>query len=233
MQRYGYEIHRRPWLPRGTDPWETLHAIFPSWRPRTIFDVGANIGDVTLALSRHFPSAEVHSFEPIAGTAAQLRERVLPSRRIAVHQIALGAKTETVTLQLQGESTLNSLAPVAGSPRSPHLPTETIQVVTLDAFCVEHGINHVDLLKTDTEGYELAVLAGSREMLSRRAIDVILVESALIPGEPRFVPLTTIAEVLRPVGFTLAGIFDQHGWHHRLGVDFCNALFIRTAILPP
>jgi FkbM family methyltransferase len=233
LQRRGYELYRRPWLPKGTDPWETLHAIFPTWQPAMIFDVGANVGDVALQLATHFPSASLHAFEPVQATAARLRERVQSCARIQTHTLALGAEPARIAIQPQGESTLNSLRAPAERPADSSQPLEIVEVVTLDSFCAAHGIAHIDLLKSDTEGYELAVLAGGSRLLAAGAIDAILVEAGLVPGEARFTPLTALAEVLQPHGFLLVGIFDQHGWRHRLGAEFCNALFIRTAVLPP
>ena len=233
LQRRGYELYRRPWLPKGDDPWETLHAIFPTWQPTVIFDVGANVGDVALQLAAHFPSATVHAFEPVQATAARLRDRVPSCAHIQTHTLALGAEAARITIQPQDESTLNSLRSPPVRPVDSSQPLETVEVVTLDSFCALHGIARIDLLKTDTEGYELAVLAGGARLLAASAIDAILVEAGLVPGEARFTPLTAIAGVLQPHGFLLVGIFDQHGWRHRLGAEFCNALFIRTALLPP
>lgn len=233
LRRHGYELYRRPWLPRGVDPWETLHAIFPSWQPAVIFDVGANFGEVALQLSEHFPSAEIHAFEPIESTAQTLRERVRACVRIHSHRLALGDSDTRVSLRPQAESTLNSLLLARELSTDSPPSGEIVDVVTLDSFCSTHGIDHIDILKTDTEGFELAVLGGSSRMLAAGAIDAILVEAGLVPGDPRFVPLTSIAEVLQPRGFVLAGVFDQHGWKHRLGAEFCNALFLRTAVLPP
>jgi hypothetical protein len=42
-----------------------------------------------------------------------------------------------------------------------------VAVTTIDAFCREHGIAHIDLLKLDVEGHELAALQGARGMLGR------------------------------------------------------------------
>jgi FkbM family methyltransferase len=116
LQRRGYELYRRPWLPKGADPWETLHAIFPAWRPAVIFDVGANVGDVALQLAAHFPSATLHAFEPVQATATRLRERVRTCERIKTHTLALGAEPARTAIQPQGESTLNTLRAPAELP---------------------------------------------------------------------------------------------------------------------
>jgi hypothetical protein len=46
----------------------------------------------------------------------------------------------------------------------------------LDDVCADEGIDHVDLLKIDTEGNELAVLAGASRMLSGRRVDRVQFE---------------------------------------------------------
>ena len=46
----------------------------------------------------------------------------------------------------------------------------------LDAAAAELGFAKIDLLKIDTEGHELAVLQGAKQLLERGAIDVIQFE---------------------------------------------------------
>ncbi len=60
----GYEIYKRPYLPKGTDVFESLRAHWPQWQPRVIFDVGANVGQTIGRLRPLFPAAEIHAFEP-------------------------------------------------------------------------------------------------------------------------------------------------------------------------
>ena len=49
LRRWGYEIYRRPYLPKGVDVYESLRAHWPAWQPRIIFDVGANDGLIVTA----------------------------------------------------------------------------------------------------------------------------------------------------------------------------------------
>jgi hypothetical protein len=51
-----------------------------------------------------------------------------------------------------------------------------VPAVTLDGFIRDHGIARVHLLKVDTEGSELDVLSGAREVLAAGVIDVIQLE---------------------------------------------------------
>jgi hypothetical protein len=51
----GYELYRRPWLPRGFDPWETLRSILPACDPKTALDIGAFNGDTAMYLNSLYP----------------------------------------------------------------------------------------------------------------------------------------------------------------------------------
>jgi hypothetical protein len=52
-------------------------------------------------------------------------------------------------------------SPQPGEPPSRQL---TVQCYTVDAFCAEHHVSCVDVLKIDTEGWDLMVLRGSEKM---------------------------------------------------------------------
>jgi FkbM family methyltransferase len=231
LQRHGYEIYRRPYLPKGVDPLETLRAMRPDWQPRLILDVGANVGQSMRRFEAFFPLAEIHSFEPVSTTYAELMRAAAGRTRIHPHRLALSTQLGTAEIQLQGNTTLNSLQPGVNGPGAGNAPTELVDVTTLDTFCATQGFTHVDLLKSDTEGHELAVLAGAEQLFRDGAVDSLIVEAGLLPGKSRFTPLPALLDHLVPRGLWLAGIYEQYGWRYRQGADFCNALFVRTALL--
>ena len=51
-----------------------------------------------------------------------------------------------------------------------------VNTKTLDSFCDENKITHIDLLKIDAEGNEKNILLGSERLLKERRIDSIYVE---------------------------------------------------------
>jgi len=54
--------------------------------------------------------------------------------------------------------------------------SETVQVTTVDEYCCEEGIPHIDFMKVDVEGHELSVMRGTADMLKKQAIDYVQFE---------------------------------------------------------
>ena len=48
--------------------------------------------------------------------------------------------------------------------------------MTIDGLLARSGWDHIDLVKTDTEGYDALVLAGAEEALGEHRIDVVQFE---------------------------------------------------------
>lgn len=53
---------------------------------------------------------------------------------------------------------------------------EDVSSLTLDDFCKNNNINHIDILKIDVEGHELKVLKGLSNMLDQQKVNHLFVE---------------------------------------------------------
>jgi len=120
---------------------------------------------------RRFPSARVYAFEPNPTSFRELA--AIKDNRLSAYQIALGERSGKATLYQYDEagdgSLINSLVSDARFPTQfGHRPKKDLDVacLTVDDFCLEHGIDSVDVLKLDTEGSELGVLKGAERMLA-------------------------------------------------------------------
>jgi FkbM family methyltransferase len=144
-----------------------------------LFDVGANIGTYTLSLSREFPYAEIYSFEPNVNTYDILRRNVKDKAECI--NAGLGSEIKTGKIFTYTESVESSHASIYRDVFKVFHGTEKIvgfdfEMITIDSFCKQRGINKIDLLKIDTEGNELDVLKGSRKMLSEDRIKILQFE---------------------------------------------------------
>lgn len=153
----------------------------------TVFDVGANIGEYIAHVRKVSPDAVVYAFEPHPKNVEHLvrRSNAGASKgaelgNISIIQAAVGEKIERLELYDRAErdgSTHASLYQgVIEDIHHTKSTQHTVDVVTLDEFCDERGIENIDLLKIDTEGNELNCLLGAKNLLARGAIHALSFE---------------------------------------------------------
>ncbi len=151
--------------------------------PCTVLDVGANVGDWSLAAMRYLPDATVHAFEIAPATSAKLVANATPfDGRLIVNAFGLGDMKGEITLYYTSESdTASSTVRLAMDIAKPnhgvtHFEEMKAAITTGHAYVSEHGITHIDFLKIDVEGAELSVLNSFADTFARKAIDVIQFE---------------------------------------------------------
>lgn len=137
---------------------------------RAVFDVGANEGSWAQTALSAFPDASFHLFEPIPELGERLRQR-FKGRRVAVSTVALSDHVGRATLHVG--STTTCVSSLHGSDGGVEIEVE---LVTGDAYCERNGIQHIDYLKIDAEGHDLAVLKGLGRMVRERRVAFIQFE---------------------------------------------------------
>ncbi len=153
---YGVEFREYP-----VDRLEMRVIISLLDKPRTIIDVGANIGWYTMILGKTYPTAKIYSFEPMSKTIEYLKKNLYKNKiRAEVFPYALSDKTGTATFNYYPDF------PAASSLKEtinqkPH--KVKVELKRLDDFKFEN----VDFIKVDTEGSELFVLKGAIETIKK------------------------------------------------------------------
>jgi FkbM family methyltransferase len=144
----------------------------------TVFDVGANVGQYTLAASGRLSGwGEVHAFEPDPLTYAWLvrnaRLNALPNVRAV--QTAVYDTTEPLELYLATARDTGSNS-LVGEPWTPAGKRVRVRCTTLDRYAAEHSIPRVDVIKVDVEGAELGVLRGAQRIVAGPHQPVMILE---------------------------------------------------------
>ena len=144
------------------------------------FDVGANIGNYTLALKENITNADIYAFEPVTETFEQLKIRV--DGKAKLNNIGFGSFPGKGVLY----NTLNtSVSEIATTHKDilldvfkskDEIVAIEFEIDTIDNFCSSNKIKAIDFLKIDVEGNELQVLQGASDMLANNAIKVIQFE---------------------------------------------------------
>jgi FkbM family methyltransferase len=190
-----------------------------------IFDVGANLGQSACKFSYAFPDATIHSFEPVSAIYKQLETAVAKDAHLHCHHMALGSQAGSRTVYIASDPHMHSLIRPVET-----IGEEQVMVQTLDRFTAENNIECIDLLKVDTEGFDLEVLKGAEQLLSEKRVAFVLVEVGFHPGDTRHVLFDDVRAYLLGKGFAVFGIYDQQlEWSGEQRIRFANVCFSNEA----
>lgn len=139
--------------------------------PKIIFDIGANIGSISLPYAKHFKHSVVYSFEPTfyafeklisnLDLNPELKERIIPV------QVFLSSKNKEIK-----DNAVYSSWKVDGSKQDHPihggiLHKATNRQITLDTYIKDNGLDNLDLMKIDVDGFEFDILQGATETIDR------------------------------------------------------------------
>jgi FkbM family methyltransferase len=219
-------------LRRAAAPCVAIRNSFPGFNPAVIFDVGANVGQSAVAFAEAFPEAAIYTFEPVASVYRTLEANVADRPLVRAFNVALGRRSGSAYVSKRRVSPSNRVV------ESPSLlkrgKVEIVAMTAGDAFCVEHGVEHVDFLKIDTEGHDLDVLVGFQRMLADERVDVLETEVGMNPENRRHVPFEAVKAHLEPLGYRLFHIHDlamDMPFSGRVVLRRANAMFVSNAFV--
>lgn len=187
-----------------------------------IFDVGANTGQYASLVLSEIPSAQLYSFEPSLLAFSKLQKNLGNHENVQLFNLGLSDEEGVKMLfSAEGASVQSSFI---GKNQS--ALAEEATVTTLDLFCAEHHLEHIDFLKIDVEGFELNVLRGAKTLLKEKKVDFIQFEFGNHQKLARHY-LSDFHEILG--GFTLYRVL-QNGIEPLANSDF-EELFLVTNYL--
>lgn len=132
--------------------------------PRTIIDLGSNVGLSVLFFQSRFREAETHGFEADPETFRVLRANTRQVPRVKVTNAAVAGARERRVFYRHRASWTSSLA-AGGNDQRIELTTITLS----DALDLA-GWPSVDLLKIDVEGAELDILSDAQALSRCQAV---------------------------------------------------------------
>lgn len=198
-------------------------------KARVIFDIGANRGDVTRNYTQLFPGADIHAFEPTEEFHAAFLQQHSGNPRVRLNKLALSEKEGDALFYLNKSGDTNSLLESihigASSDKSCEtIGSRTVRTQTLDNYCAEAGIEHIDILKIDTQGAELSILKGGERMFRERRVGLLYTEAYFKPQYKDQPLLYDIGNYLERFGYYLEGIYDPY-YNDKL-ILWCDAIFL-------
>ena len=198
----------------------------PCWRtsPVQSFSTsGANTGQSVALFRKLLPSSVIHCFEPNRSAYPELERNTSELADLRLNHVAVGALSGIQRFFEYDDSQMSSV--LAGGPEGWGTMTGEfdVSVITLDDYCSELGIERVDLLKSDTQGYDLEVLKEAEGLLRSGRVGLVYTEvifSDLYTGLPGFdVPYPFLVDC----DMRLVALYN-YAMHDRVAA-WCDALF--------
>lgn len=175
----------------GTKERGTLFVMEKTLRPGdTVIDVGANIGIMTaFAALMVGDSGTVHSFEPVQDVFKSLEANVDLNnfRNVVLHKYALGGGANDALIHVNPQNTgESSLVTMGSCAVKEHVHVESLDNLIESRRIITEGA--IRFIKIDVEGFELEVLKGARNVLSKPNAPILCVEycsARMLPtGDP-------------------------------------------------
>ena len=195
--------------------------LIPNKNP-IIFDVGANLGQSILLFKNHFPSSQIYSFEPIPECYKKIYDEYKNNDDVKIFNQAIAEKEGKKIFNVYSKSGQSSffqkktdtqwyrknLRQEITDRNQFKLEEKKIEVnlITLDTFCEKNGIDVIDFLKIDTQGYEEFVLQGANNLLKNNKINAIKLEMFFSKIYEKQHSFYEIEKYLHNYGYRLFGI---------------------------
>jgi FkbM family methyltransferase len=174
-----------------------------------VVDVGANRGQFGQRLRKLGYAGQIVSFEPVRACHDLLNQTATRLPPWSAHCIGLGDAAGEVSINVSSHNNFSSFLASNTFGRKTFaaeinsVSSEKVRVARLDDVLLELGYATKDrrvFLKLDTQGYDLKVMAGARDVL--KDVHVLLSEVSIVPiydGMPGYLEaLSTYASL----GFT-------------------------------
>jgi FkbM family methyltransferase len=190
-----------------------------------IIDCGAHVGSDSIELSRIFRSATIYAFEPLDSLYGKLCANTKDIHNIHCHRLALADRCGEMGFYISegGSDASSSLLPpykhLDDHPDVLFSKASKVKVLTLDKWCEINNVTHIDFLWLDMQGYEMAMLRASPDILKRvSAIHTEVSTRETYKGVPLYNELRSFLEAK---GFRVEIEALPAGW------DMGNVLFVR------
>jgi FkbM family methyltransferase len=172
------------------------------------FDIGANIGAHTLGLAQGVgPTGRVFAFEPADFAFAKLKRNLALNPELLVRtdarQVMLAAEPNVqCEAEIYASWPLKTHASVHPKHRGRLVSSTHASVDSLDNFMEREGIERVNLIKIDVDGFEYPVLKGGLKTLAKFRPTLVMEMSPYVHAEHNQ-SFRDLVSLLRDCGYRL------------------------------
>lgn len=189
-------------------------------RELVVVDVGAHYGESLGSLSDLCPcpfkyiglEPNPEAFADFEAAAVKLRTN---NRQVECLACAAGPRDGKTLFRMMRASAVSGILPAVDglSERVPSGDHQVVSEIDVDVVTIETLANRcllrkIDLLKIDTEGYDLEVLRGAEHLLKGQSVDAVLTEAFFVPYRVGQAFFWDIAVFMRNCGYHFVNLYD-------------------------
>jgi FkbM family methyltransferase len=182
-------------------------------------DVGGHQGETLAALAKNVEHFSYQVFEPNPSSFEVLSEYAdklkSASRDIIIHNAAVGAEDGRIEFHMTNASAVAGvLKPVEGLtqrvPAGDHEIAQSIDCELRKIDSLDEIVNGqiIDLLKIDTEGFDLEVMKGAQKAFEKGQFQAVLSEAFFVPYREGQAYFWDLAQFMESVGYHFVNLYD-------------------------
>lgn len=181
-------------------------------------DVGANDGWFARIIMRFFNNARITSFEPLKSQHIFLKNLSKENSNFKFHTFALGqikGNNDITEYKTTGLSSLKSID-YSYNYDDRHFSQEIVDIYQVPVYRLDDFLrkslknDEINILKIDTQGFELEVLKGSTGLINQNKIKYIIIELMTIRKYSKASLYDKILDFLHSHGFYLLDFHQSY-----------------------
>ena len=222
VRRFGFDIIKLQKDQMGIYPFYDMAKFVKSKDP-ILFDIGANVGQTVKDFKEVFKNSTVHAFEPSPNTFEILKNNTSNVNKLHIWNYGVGSSSGDLIFNEYALSNMSSFFELQ-NVNSRDLKSKTIvKTTTVDQFISENRIPMIDVLKIDTEGFELEVFKGAMKSIKESKIGMLFYEASFVVGHKDMPSFTELWDFAIENDFELVSIYPIV--HRKNMGAYTNVLF--------
>lgn len=222
VRKFGFDIIKFRKDKMGIYPYYDMAKFVKSKDP-ILFDVGANVGQTVKDFKEVFKNSTIHAFEPSPSTFEILKNNTSNFNKLHLWNYGVGSSSENLVFNEYALSNMSSFFDLQNVKTSNLKRKTIVQTTTIDQFISENRIPGIDVLKIDTEGFELEVFRGANNSFKEGRIGMLFYETHFVLGHKDMPSFTELWDFVIKNDFELVSIYPVV--HRRNMGIYTNVLF--------
>ena len=176
----------------------------------SFLDLGANEGFFSIVASNIVgPTGKVYTIEPQERLQEIITENIRLNNADNVEMIKKAVSDTKGTTEMYLAPDTNTGSTSLANPHKYSVPTQTVEMDTLENILDEQNIDTIDLAKIDIEGFEYETVLGSKQLFRDQRIKRIALEIHYYELIDRKLDSDDIQNFLKDCGYSF---LREHSW---------------------